>query len=441
MKRKIIDNKWKRKYKKAPEDNISKSDTSFTFAGVYEELYDEISKRWNDDTKEKYDSEMNNIILPHIKNHNSKIISDYSLQDCEEILEGINNTGFIRMKKKKKYCETRIKHFIYLIHLVFERATKKGYCEDFLWGTRFAERKTEEELFLELRKISKKSLSVEEEKKLLKKIMVDPMEDGKLLTLLLMFALGLRDAEACGLDYGHIHELPRHPGCYIAIIMQTTTDKRNEVKTGGKTDNSARKVLIPSLVRDFLLKRKEIIIKQIEENNLKIDINRFPVCFLGSLDDLPNHSRPITRDISAEARKIYKEIGINPKVLAKAEYEMDADIKRTVVKEKNVTAYLLRRNYATVLKILIPDKTDIKYLMGHELDNLSKERADYTDDKLFELYQLLEKRPLLCEKQSKCVCLETDTETYFSGNKMVNINIDTEKIRVEIYAAEKRILC
>ena len=66
-----------------------------------------------------------------------------------------------------------------------------------------------------------------------------------------------------------------------------------------------------------------------------------------------------TDEISFEARMLFKEIGVDPKVLASLDIIIEEEntknqdeIKEVEITEKNATAYLFRRNYATNLKIL-----------------------------------------------------------------------------------------
>ena len=75
MKRPLISDEWVREFH-CPEstgfrDGIMLS--PLTFCGTLEELYKTIARGWNDDTREKYDRDFNNVILPHLDHHNEKI--------------------------------------------------------------------------------------------------------------------------------------------------------------------------------------------------------------------------------------------------------------------------------------------------------------------------------------------------------------------------------
>lgn len=442
MRRKLIQKKWSRKCdikSKNNQDENNKFIGSLTIAGVYEKHYDKISKHWKDTTQEKYDKDMNNIILPHITNHNSRTVSEYTLKDCEEIIEKIKEDGFNR-KGKHSYSESTIRHFKYLLCLIFREAARQGYCDDFLWGTLFAENKTKEELFVELKTKNKKYLTIKEEIKLLSIIMDSPREDGRLVALLLMLSLGVRDAEACGLNFGMIRENYHYTGYYEAIIVQTTKDDRDVFQSGGKTKNAPRRIPIPDLVADLLLERRKIIEEILEHNNDTRDINNIPVCFFNEIgDDVPEFKRLVTRDISEQARKIYRELKLNPKILAYLECEINGENTELEVKESEPTAYLLRRHYATILKSLGLNYSDTRYLMGHLINDSYTERWFYTDEEMFRLHKLLEKRPLLNNRKSNIIYPPQDREIYLSGKKKICLNLEAnEKVLISVKAKEKQ---
>ena len=118
MRRPLISDEWVREFH-CPEstgfrDGIMLS--PLTFCGTLEELYKTIARGWNDDTREKYDRDFNNVILPHLDHHNEKIISAYTKEDCEKAIDGIRTDGYLSRGQKKEYSETQMNHFKYLIY-------------------------------------------------------------------------------------------------------------------------------------------------------------------------------------------------------------------------------------------------------------------------------------------------------------------------------------
>ena len=441
MYRPLISNQWAREYYGEEELGIRDGImiTPLTFCGTLEEFYTVISTRWDDATKEKYDRDYNNVILPHIENHNTKIISSYTKEDCDETLHRIQENGYERKGVKCEYSESVMNHFKFLIYSVFSHAANAGYCDRILWGTKFELNYGREIIAVRSKTQIKKSLSIGQEKELISALMDSPKENGKRIALLLMFALGLRDGEACGLDFGEVHELLYYKGCYVAVIKQSTIPDTSILQSSGKTWNTGRRIPIPGRVAEFLLKRKAIIAEIIERNNLDIDINRLPVAADCSLydDQVEIVKRLKADDVTEEAKKVFRQAGIESEVLATLEVEMEEENARLEISESNVTAYLLRRNFATHLKILGVDYPDIQYLLGHCIDDPYINRPDYTDSKLHQLSERMANRPLVNDRKDDLIRLPGFCEEQFSGNKTINIKSNAECVWARIYALEK----
>lgn len=441
MKRIQISDKWARQYHETEtalfQNGLYRS--PLTFCGVLEEFYKTIANGWNNATRTKYDKDYNNVILPRIDNHNQKIISDYKKEDCEAVLLRIQNDGYYSKGEKQQYSESQMNHYKYLIYSVIQQAVIAGYCQDFLWGTKFEITIDREALAIKSKTIIKKSLSIQQEKRLVSRIMETPREDGKSVALLLMFSLGLRDGEACGLDFGDIYELPYYSGCYVAIVKQSTIPNSSILQSSGKTWNSGRRIPIPGKVVEFLLERKRIIKEIIALKKLQCDIDRLPVAGLGYLDeDISELGIRLRADyVTEEARNVFKDVGIASEVLASLEIEMEEESARLEVTESNVTAYLLRRNFATHLKILGLDYPDIQYLLGHCIEDPYISRPDYTDSKLYMLSQKMANRPLLNKMTEDRMPVDLNREYYFSGKEILDINVNDDIIKARIYAVEK----
>lgn len=441
MRRPLISDQWAREYHSEEELGIRNGImiTPLTFCGTLEEFYKVISRYWNDATRKKYDRDYNNVILPHIDNHNTRIISSYTKEDCEEMLCRIQEDGYDSKGVKCEYSENAMNHFKYLIYSVFSHAANAGYCDRFLWGTKFELNYGRETIAVRSKTQIKRSLSIEQEKELISALMDTPKENGKRIALLLMFALGLRDGEACGLDFGEIYELPYYKGCYVAVIKQSTIPNSSILQSSGKTWNTGRRIPIPGRVAAFLLERKAVVAEFIERNGLDIDINRLPVAAACALfDDSAEISKRLKADdVTDEAKKVFRQAGIASEVLATLEIEMEEENVRLEISESNVTAYLLRRNFATHLKILGVDYPDIQYLLGHCIDDPYINRPDYTDSKLHQLSERMANRPFVNDRIDDRIQLPGFCEEQYSGNKTIKIESAAGCIRVRIYALEK----
>ena len=74
-----------------------------------------------------------------------------------------------------------------------------------------------------------KSLTVAQEIAVAKYLKANLKKEGQIVALYLMYALGLRNAEACGVSFSHIREMEDYPGNYYLLVPQTTKIGRAHV--------------------------------------------------------------------------------------------------------------------------------------------------------------------------------------------------------------------
>ena len=431
-----IDDKWIRQIHR---DGA----TEYTFCGALEYRYNHIAKNWNTETRKKHDREYNNIILPAIDGHDDKSIHDYTKEDYEKVIETIREKGYEQEGVRRQYADSSIRNFENLIYYVVYHSAVYGLCDNVLWGTKFVLDVPDEEEEIESRVLLKKSLSVEQEKLFSCQTMSDVDEDGAIVALLLMWSLGLRNGEACGLDYGDIKPIEGHKGCYAAWIYKSTVIGSNKLQSGGKTYNTGRIVPVPQKIIEFLNNRKarirSIVHKQQAE---KINIKTLPICCDGWLDDDSESymNRCSANRVSFAAHEIFESSGISPRQLAYLDMELSEGDTATVLKEKDPTAYLLRRNYATQMCILGLSNSQMQYLIGHDVEDAYESRNEYVDsERIYEMYRKLQQRPLLndtCEEEYKTKILISD-----KGTEKMHIfaKEPTDCIRVDIDCTEKKV--
>ena len=226
---------------------------------------------------------------------------------------------------RQQYAEATIHNFENLIYYVVFQASVYGLCDNVLWGTKFVLDVSDEEEEIESRVILKKSLSIDQEKRFCVEVMSDIEEDGAYVALLLMWGLGLRNAEACGLNYGDLKPLEGHPECYTAWIYKSTKINSNELQSGGKTYNTGRIIPIPNILMTFLNKRRALISKLIvQQGKADIDINDLPICCEGQIEEYSDNylNRCKADQVSFGAHEIFEEAGILPKQLAFLDEEL-----------------------------------------------------------------------------------------------------------------------
>lgn len=377
----------------------SQEGTKYTFCGALEYRYKHIATNWNDETRRKYEREYNDIILPALDNHNEKCINEYSKEDFEKAIDHIREKGFERNGYKRHYADTTIHHFQNLIYLVVFQSSVYGLCENVLWGTTFVIDLPDEQEELESRVRIKKSLSIDQEKRLYQELFSDPDEDGAIVALMLMWGLGLRNGEACGLNYCDIKPIEGHPDCFAAWIYKTTKIESNELQSGGKTYNTGRIVPVPEKVFSFLAKRKEIVRKLVvSQGNSKETIDELPICNAGWLDyDTDSYQiRCKADDVTIAAHNVFENAGIMSEQVAVLDAELSEGKTASILKEKDPTAYLLRRNYATQMCILGLDNAEMQYLLGHCVEDAYESRNEFVDsERIYSMYRKLQNRAIL----------------------------------------------
>lgn len=375
MAKTMIDDSWTREI-------IEDGKAEYTFCGALEYRYNHIAMYWNSETRKKHEREYNNIILPALKDHNSKRIKDYTREDYEEAIEIIKENGYRKDGVWRQYSESSIRNFENLIYYVVYHSAVYGLCDNVLWGTKFVLEYPNENTEIEEKVVLKKSLSIEQEKRFKQEVMTEPNEDGAMMALLLMWAIGLRNAEACGLNYGDIKQLEGHPDCNTAWIYKSTKVKSSELQSGGKTVNTGRIVPIHDAVVAFLNERKNYLQKVIDHQGKQgINIDTLPICCNGWIDmDSDCYKERCKADqVTNISHDIFEAAGITSKQLAFMDAELSEDNTARLLKEKDPTAYLLRRNFATHMCILGLSNAEMQYLIGHNVEDAYESRNEYVE--------------------------------------------------------------
>lgn len=427
-----IDSRWVREIQKENADMNDK----YTFCGALEYRYNQIALYWNGETRKKHDRDYNNIILPALKDHDEKTIREYTKEDFEDAIERIREEGYMREGIRQQYAEATIHNFENLIYYVVFQASVYGLCDNVLWGTKFVLDVSDEEEEIESRVILKKSLSIDQEKRFCVEVMSDIEEDGAYVALLLMWGLGLRNAEACGLNYGDLKPLEGHPECYTAWIYKSTKINSNELQSGGKTYNTGRIIPIPNILMTFLNKRRALISKLIvQQGKADIDINDLPICCEGQIEEYSDNylNRCKADQVSFGAHEIFEEAGILPKQLAFLDEELTEGNTAAILKEKEPTAYLLRRNFATQMCIVGLSDAEIQYLLGHDVEDAYESRNEFVDsERIYAMHQKLRQRELLNNKNDD----NNNAEICIRTGETVKIHISavepTDKMSITI---------
>lgn len=370
-----------------------------TFYGIYEKYYDQLAEHWNDDTRKNYEPIYREKLAPRL---NEKPLEDYSACEIKNVIEDIKACGRQNVENgsRKDYAQDTIDGYISNIRSVTKLAEKLGICKiDILWGTDFelteySDENSRTREFVKLRK----SLSIEEEMSVFKQVMTDTLQDGEDMGVALMFALGLRNSEACATDFSDIKPLEGHPECYCLWIYKTTEKNVNDVKASGKTKNADRIIPMTGKIARFFLERLEQLKRMQNEGVLSFDDDEKYAC----VSDLPivclgqNYkNRCSANHLTLAGKKVLKAAKLDSDVLGYIDAVLPTE---AFIKEKDATAYLFRRNLATHLHILGLDEPEIQYIIGHDIEDITETRNFFTsEEKLYPIKLKMDNRPLLSD--------------------------------------------
>lgn len=371
-----------------------------TFASILDEYWDEISQRWNLDTQTTYSRDYEDLILPRFRAQALEYFDHVSRFD--DVIEEIRRGGTRRYGKDSEYSSSTLRHFRHLMRRVVKIAAVHGICEDVLWGTIYVDEENNEpdEAVVEEKTRLHKSLLPEEEYDLAEEIFSDPLQAGEKMVALLGWAHGTRPQESAAVNWGHILPLSDHSDKYVLAVL--TTVDGDGTKLGGKSNNMFRFMPISNKEYEFLMRRKQHIQKLIDSGMLVLDVENG----ITSIEHLPiacaGHDyakRCSLRKASNVCKDILRSIGIKETLYRYLSQEAAASDDISVWgREKDVTLYLLRRNFGTHLHNLGLTMSKIQYLMGHKIDDPLVKRADFRNsDVMNDLWDRLSLRPVLNE--------------------------------------------
>lgn len=379
-------------------------DRKYTFAGIlrkYFEIIDPkgnnigISRFWNGRTVDEYIHYYGDRILPSMKCLFSieKPLETFTEEDFNAVL------NFLR--DRFNYADDTMLHLRYLMWIVYKAGFEHGEYEDnIFWdmdNTIDGKTESSEKERIGIMTKVRRSFDINEEIKLLKHFFsMDPcLASGEDLGLLLMFTTGMRNNEVCGLNWSSFHTLEGHKDSCVIDIVQTTVSDTAKIKSGGKTRNAPRVLPLLESVSAILNQRLSFIKSAAEDGSLVFpegisSWGQLPVVCRGT-----NYTeRCTTGNITKAGRRLFKEIGIEKSQLAVLNSILQSHQCEDVrIDEKEPTAYLFRRNFATHLYHLSFSPAECQYLMGHDIEDPYATRNSFADSdiiyKLWSHIQLL----------------------------------------------------
>lgn len=372
--------------------------TNLTFAGVLGKFWDAMveDNHWNkESTRLQHQRDYTERILPALENRDNKTIDQYTLEDYQKAIAKIEQMkqSIKRASRYQPYAESTIQTFRRLIRVVVKIAAKNNLCDDILWGTVFADTESNDRAPARVNPHTKlkRSFRVKEEVEIAKRLLSADV-DGESMGLLLMFSLGLRNSESCGISFGDIRPMFSHPECFDLYVYETTMRGSNDLQAGGKTRNVGRIIPIPSRVLALLLERKKMVQEYLQQISSNCNVDTLPIACKGH-DYLRRCS---ARDLTTYARFFFRSLNFSEKILIQIEKDLTSDLSASMLKEKEPTAYLFRRNFATHLLILGLSEAEIQYIIGHDVEDLYETRNEFVnEERRFSIRQKMMQRPIL----------------------------------------------
>ena len=363
-----------------PDWKYLTADGDLNFHGSVKKYFEIINKDVLEYIKDIYYRTYLNIIFPLISQDVALIDFDYD--HIDRILKLIQNErGLLDQTIKSDYRHLVIDPYEYFIKDLADKSFDPSYGASY--KLYIPEGDSVESAIL----LIPKSFSLKEDEKARKYFLSCAEEKGEIVGLAVMYFIGARENEICGLCFKDIKEMKRHPGVYyVNVGYKTTIINSNQLKAGGKTPNAPRRlVLLPEQYR-FLKRRMEYIESKTGASCLDLPI---------SCRDDHYDVRCSTNDLSVEGKCFFEHImKMRGEEISAAATEMMLNEDNEFY-EEDPTTYFLRRNLAT--KLYIHDLTidECQYYMGHEIDSRRVLRSDFSDeDMLYSIYKKLLNDPL-----------------------------------------------
>ena len=379
------------------------------------QLYEKVNKNheldnywnWSESTRLEYKRHFEKL-GEHL---NDRPFLDYDLDEIEAALTAIKKEGYYTDKKTAKcpYDEKTINKYRANLHSLYQFLYEKGIVKQSLyWGSedKIVSTLNEDDLSVQENVQLPRSLTPAAEKRVFNSVMLDPEQDGENFGIALMFALGLRNGEACGARF---KDMVKRDGAEEFYALRVTHTVRDDLELGGKTKNSFRLIPIPDKLKELIDKRLEYIrhsLFYLKRCNRKgFDIMELPISCRGQIF----HHICKTSHLTTVGKSLLKNAGYDEnalKLIAKG-------IKRDdELEEKEATAYLFRRNFATMMQLLGLSQSEIEYVIGHNIESDYETRNYYSNsDKLYPIKLKMDNRPLFSSCYSSDAVIEAHTDT------------------------------
>lgn len=416
----ISENNWITQYDKKP-----------TFFGILNKYFDQIGKKYrlSQGTMLAYAKEYERHILPRL---NARPLESYTAEEFEQVLADIYSNG-------SGCARSTLQHYRQLIARVIEAAVQEEGMKDPLWGITFAEITTPKQVEKQERRMLPKSLTPIQQCAIGEEIYSNAGCSGEMRGLMLTFETGTRLKESAGASIGDF-QAPI-PGRDIAClaIHTTTVNQGHSRHDMPKTGNGYRIGILGPRATEVIRNTMENAQNAIDSGEIILDPNSatpifeaIPIANSTKSPLIPCASPQLTQRF----RHVLRDAGyadddyLAAQRIAESEEFAEAEKRVTLgilgfADLKDLTAYILRRQFCTDAHIVGCTPEQRQYAMGHKNENPAVDRRDFrNDDMLALLADKLNKRPAI----NKDVLLPK--ETIMDGQSLINKDFHEESIRI-----------
>lgn len=443
-----------------PPEN--KENEELTFTDVLNKYLPEIAKRWKswENTLIPYSNDYAKTIIPAIKKVMKKLQEEhpevYNAEDMPLPLSKCSSETFysvideIRKSSNIIYSKERMDHFLYLCERVVEVASNHNICPNFLYGTRPG-RESPKKKDDEGKTLLPKSLSPLMNAIIFYALTVCPERmPGEWAGLLLMFSFGLRNTESVSVCYEDLDDI--RSGINILLIYSSAEASRStKKKTGSKTKNAFRGIVIVGEIIKALNRRRNSIEDKVQEEHpewtpekVKKTVDTYPIACKGkdySTAISPAQLTDAGRDFFSRIK--CDDFNEDDFYLANcASFDKDY-MESSGFDYKDPTAYLFRREFGSTLKILGFTKEEREFLMGHLIEEGEFSLNDFLNSpRIYVLEKKMKQRPLfntisrtitdVCSRRTPYGAPSVPNEVYHiannpDGSSQILINISANE--------------
>ena len=227
-------------------------------------------------------------------------------------------------------------------------------------------------------------------------LLLKNISNGLMMGIAVMFFLGLRTAEACAMCIGDIVD-------YIEYIVYPVQYQiSNGVRTDALKTGNAYRYTISNMVMRYIYIQRIQYLRSLKYSDDQI--RKMP--FVSSKTDPEKYANPSV--VAKFARSILLACGCTEELLASAKMLMDLEPDKSPdgIIETHVTAYLLRRDWASrASNICGLSSSDVDYLIGHS--SAADPIKDYANEDV--------QRDISMMLERYVVCPELSRHPYFRG--------------------------